>query len=385
MYRKSLYLLMMAVLVVAVVPFSGLLSAQAAKTTMIGVSVPSLNDAFYIGLSGGAQAAATDLAVEAVVMDANNDAAVELANVQAMIADGVSALLISPVDDEASRAAIQTANEAGVPVLVVAKDLTIDLDGLDVVATLSPHYEQGGWLAASVLCDAVGGTGTVVELVGDAETASVAARAEGFSGFMAQECSGVAVVQFATVGLEREAFMDQFAALLRGQEISGVFAFDAETTLMSVEASIIARKTNLAFVGFDASDEAMAALQQGRLQAIITPAGWKLGAVGIDASNAHVNGIELPSNILIHLGVLDLESLAMFRGGPGSGSFEGDPRSGSFEGGPGSGSFEGGPGSGSFEGGPGSGSFEGGPGSGSFEGGPGSGSFEGGPGSGSFE
>lgn len=381
MHFKSFRLILALVLALSALSLLSL-PAAAEEGVVIGLSVPSLENPFYEGMSGGATAAAEDLEISVVVKDASNDTTTELANVEALIDEGVDALVISPVDTEASRAAVEAAIEAGLPVLLVGKSLGDGMADLSLTATVAPYEMQGGWLAGSLLCEAVDGTGTVVALVAGSEVD--AARSEGFNLFMSQECADVTVVQLETADLERDAIMDAFMALLDEQTISGVFAPNDQLTLVSVEGSIVARKTGIAFIGFDASDEVVAALQQGRLQAVVTPAGWALGAVAVDAGNSAVRGTEIPETILVELGVVDIEALAMFRD-PGSGKFEGDPRSGSFEGGPGSGSFEGGPGSGKFEGGPGSGSFEGGPGSGQFEGGPGSGSFEGGPGSGRFE
>jgi len=375
MYRKSITWLIIAMLVVAALPVMGLSTAAAKdEAVAIGLSLPTLDNPLYLGLSNGAQAAAADLSVDLMITSADNDVDAELANVQSLIDQGVSALLISPTDPEASQAAIAAANEAGIPVLVVASDMDVTVAGVDVVSTVVPHEVQGGWLAASVLCEAVGSTGTVLELVGAASDTIAQARSEGFNMFMSEECVDVNVVQMATADLDRDTLIDNFIIQLDAQTIDGVFAYSDQTTLAALEASIIARKGGIVFVGFDASDDAMAALQQGRLQAIITPVGWALGTTGVQAANAFLSGTDLPETIWVQLGVLDVESTAMFRAGPGSGKFEGDPRSGKFEGGPGSGKFEGGPGSGKFEGDPGSGNFEGE--GGSVQGDPGSAKFE---------
>jgi len=385
MYRKSITLLLIAMLIVAALPLVGQSTAAAeGEALSIGLSVSTLDDPMIAGLRDGAQTAASDLSVNLVVMSADGSVDTELANVQALIDQGVNVLVIAPVDPVGSQAAIAAANDAGIPVLLTGFDPNTAMQDVTVVSTVVPNEVQGGWLAASVLCEAVG-SGTALELVGDAEDTVAQARSEGFNMFMSQQCADATVVQMATAGLDRDTLINNFIDELNTQTINGVFAYNDTTTLAALEASIIARKGGIAFVGFDASDDAMAALQQGRLQAIVTPVGWLLGTTGVQAANAYLNGTELPATIQVQLGVLNVESTAMFRGGPRSGSFEGDPRSGSFEGGPGSGNFEGGPGSGNFEGGPGSGNFEGGPGSGNFEGGPGSGNFEGGPASGNFE
>ncbi len=383
MTRRTVHLLGMVVLLAALLPGLQMLPAAASDTVVIGLSVLNSTDAFSLGMSKGAQAAADDLQIDLVVKSADGDAAAELANVQDLIDQGVDALVIDPLD-EGSAAAIAAANEAGIPVLLVGVDVSPTMFEADVVASVSPDNLQGGWLGASVLCDALQASGVAVELVGDPMVQSAVERADGFNQYMSAHCVGVTVQTFDTVGMDHDALVDAFVDYVRGNTVNGVFAYDDVSTLAALEATIIARQGGISFVGFDATDDAMSALQQGRLQAIVTPSGWALGAVAVDAANSAANGTQIPADIRVELGLLTLDSVSMFRD-PGSGKFEGDPREGDFEGGPGSGSFEGGPGSGRFEGGPGSGRFEGGPGSGHFEGGPGSGSFEGGPGSGRFE
>ena len=383
MARRTVHLLGMVVLLAALLPGLQMLPAAASDTVVIGLSVPNVSDAFSLGLSNGAQAAADDLQIDLVVKSAENDAAAELANVQDMIAQGVNALVIDPLD-ASSADAVAAANAAGIPVLLVGLNVSPTLFEGDVVASVSPDNMQGGWLGASVLCDALQGSGVIVELTSDPMAQSAVERVDGFNQYMTAQCADVTVETFDVTGLDHDALVNAFVDYVRSNTVNGVFAYDDVSTLAALEATIIARKGGISFVGFDATDDAMSALQQGRLQAVVTPSGWALGAVAVDAANSVANGTQIPADIRVELGLLTLDSVSMFRD-PGSGKFEGDPREGDFEGGPGHGSFEGGPGSGSFEGGPGNGQFEGGPGSGRFEGGPGSGSFEGGPGSGRFE
>ena len=383
MHRKSLNWFVIIVLVIAGLPLIGLSEAAASETVTIGLSLPNLDDSFFVGMSKGAAAAAEDLQIGLEVVGAGNDPAAELANVQALIDTGVAAILLSPISTTASLDAIKAANDAGVPVLLAGVNVNM-ADAL-VVASVVPDNLQGGWLAGSVLCAAVESTGAVMELVGDPAVESMADRNRGFELYMADQCADVTVYPVQTAGLEREAIVDAVIAALREQTVNGVFATSDQNTLAALEASIIARKGGMSFVGFDASNDALAALEQGRLQAIITPVGWAMGAIGVDAANSHVKGTSIPANIRVELGVLDVGSLAMFRNDPESGKFEGDPREGSFEGDPGSGHFEGDPDSGKFGGDPDSGRYEGDPDNGRFEGGPGSGSFEGDPDNGRFE
>ncbi len=382
MKRNWLRVFVIMTLLMAALPLAGLPAAGAADTVTIGLSLANSEDPFLAGVQNGAEVAAEEMGVHLLVMSAENDPEIELANIQSMIDQGAEAILLNPVAVESS-AAVAAANAAGVPVVWVGAHL--DAAGLDaeLASVVTVDARQGGWLAGALLCESLGNTATVIKITGDAEDLVATGRSLGFDAYVAESCPELTVVTFDAAGMDRDSFVGAFADQLRAQETGGVVAMSEALTLASVEASIIARRGGITFIGFDTSDDALSALQQGRLYAMILPVGWIFGETAIQASTDLLNGKEVDSAIYVNLGVLDLETIV--RGGPGSGQLEGDPRSGQLEGDPRSGQLEGGPGSGQLEGGPGSGQLEGGPGSGQLEGGPGSGQLEGGPGSGQLE
>lgn len=387
MSRKAVIGLMLVIVLVVAMPLVPATGARAASDYVIGVSVPSESDPFFAGMSNGAEAAAEDLGIKVLLTTSDNDPAAELANVQDLIEQGVDALVISPVNGILSADVAAAAHEAAVPVVLAGADLDLStLEDIEVASAVVPYNGQGGWLAGSLLCEAVG-AGTVAELVGRSNMSL--ARSGGFNAYVSDSCPDVMVKTVDIADLDRDAVTDAVLELLTGEtEISGLIAFDELSTLAAVDAAAISRTPDtVKFVGFNATDDVMVALQSGRLLAVVTPVGWMLGLAGVSTAADYLAGEEVYTSVLVNMGVLNQDSVVAFRGGPGSGQSGpgSDPRSGSFQGGPGSGQFEGGPGSGQFEGGPGSGQFEGGPGSGQFEGGPGSGQFEGGPGSGQFE
>lgn len=360
--------------------------ASAADQVTIGLSLPSETDPFFTGMGNGASAAAEDLGITLVIKAAADDPAVELANVEEMIAQGVDALVLSPVAGALSPDVVAAAREAGVPLIVTGTQVDVSqIDEVAVASIIQPYDEQGGWLAGSLLCEAIGGAGNVLAVTDN--SASSLARSSGFNMFMTEMCADASVETLDASEMDIDAVIDAVAeALMSEAEITGVIAYNSTLTLALVDAAVVARApATVRVMGFDATDEVMVALQDGHLTSVVTPVGWLLGSAGIQTALNVLDGMEVEANLWVNMGVLNLNSVMAFRDGSGEGPDGGDPREGSFEGGPGSGQFEGGPGSGQFEGGPGSGQFEGGPGSGQFEGGPGSGQFEGGPGSGQFE
>lgn len=71
--------------------------------------VSTLNNPFFVSLKEGAEQK-RDMGMELVVLDSQNDPAQELANVEDLLTQGVSLILINPTDSDAVGNAIIAAN-----------------------------------------------------------------------------------------------------------------------------------------------------------------------------------------------------------------------------------------------------------------------------------
>ncbi len=366
--RKVSFGVILSLLVASVLLAVPQMPSRAAENFTIGVSLPSASDPFFIGMSNGVEAAANDLGVEIVVKAADGDPATELANVEALIAEGVNALVISPVGMTLSADVVAAVHAAGIPLVVTGAQVDLEPgEDAGIASVVLPYNEQGGWLAASLLCEAIGSAGSVIEVV-DGSVVS-AERSSGFNLYMGEMCTDASVQVLDVAGMDTDAVIDALVAQLSSGQVAGMIAYNADLTLALVDSAVAANvQSAIKLVGFDATDDVMIALQNGYLSAVVTPVGWLLGTTGIKTALDILTGAEVEDTLLVNMGVLDADSVVAFRGGPGSSDDpSGDPRTGSFSGGPGDGKFEGGPGDGKFEKGPGDGKFEGGPGDGKFE------------------
>jgi ribose transport system substrate-binding protein len=77
----------------------------------LGLSLSTLNNPFFVTLGDGAQGAADAAGVELVVVDAQDDPAQEATNIEDLIQQGVSAILVNPTDADAIVPSIQKAND----------------------------------------------------------------------------------------------------------------------------------------------------------------------------------------------------------------------------------------------------------------------------------
>lgn len=92
---------------------------EASGDYTIGFSISTLNNPFFVTLSEGAEAKASELGATLSVVDAQDDASKQASDVEDLIQQGVDMILINPVDSEAVASAVASANNADIPVITV--------------------------------------------------------------------------------------------------------------------------------------------------------------------------------------------------------------------------------------------------------------------------
>lgn len=300
--KRTLSILVSLVLVVSGVAFaSGAQEAAESDAMVLGLSVSTLNNPFFVTLRDGAQEAADELGVELIVVDSQDDPARESSNIQDLIQQGVSALLINPTDSDAVVPSVQRANQAGIPVFTVDRGA----NGGDVVAHVASDNVAGGAMAAEFLIEAIGGSGDVVELQGIPGTSAARDRGEGFNQVVS-DASGVNIVAAQTANFNRTEGLNVFQNILQAEDsIDGVFAHNDEMILGAIQAAESAgRADDIVFVGFDAVDDAVAAVEDGRLAATVAQQPSEIGAIGVRTAVSHLDGESVEQNIPVPLSLV---------------------------------------------------------------------------------
>ena len=289
--QKSRTWLIIAIVVAAILVLAlGYLALrpQEAEGYTVGLSLSTLNNPFFVTLKEGAEAAAQEAGVELIVVDAQDDPAKEATNIEDLIQQGVDALLINPTDADAIVPSIQKANQAGIPVFTIDRAAA----GGEIVSHIASDNVAGGAMAAKFLCDAMDGAGNIVELEGIAGTSAARDRGQGFNNYMSSQCSGAPIVARQTANFNRAEGLSVFENILQAQpEIAGTFAHNDEMILGAIEAAEAAgRAEQIIFVGFDAIDDAVAAVQAGKLAATIAQQPELMGDLGVKSSVAFLGG-----------------------------------------------------------------------------------------------
>ena len=102
---------------------------------------------------------------------------------------------------------------------------------------------------------------------------------------------------------------DHIENILQAEEtIDGVFAHNDEMILGAIEAATAAgRAADIVFVGFDAVDDAVAAVQAGTLAATVAQQPALMGDLGVMTAAAYLGGEEVTEYIPVDLALVTAE------------------------------------------------------------------------------
>lgn len=280
-----------------------------AEAPVLGLSVSTLNNPFFVTLRDGAQAAADEMGVELVVVDSQDDPAREASNVQDLIQRGVDALLINPTDSDAVVPSVQRANDADIPVFTIDRGA----NGGEVVSHIASDNVAGGQMAAEHLIELMDGEGQVVELQGIPGTSAARDRGEGFND-VAGTIDEVEVVARQTANFNRTEGLNVFQNILQAEsDIDGVFAHNDEMILGAIQAAESAgRAGDIYFVGFDAVDDAVQAVADGRLDATVAQQPAEMGRLGVETAMSFLEGESVEDYIPVPLQLVTPDNVDEF-------------------------------------------------------------------------
>ena len=231
----------------------------------IGLSISTLNNPFFVTLKEGAEAEAKKQNMKITTVDAQNDPAKQVSDIEDLISQGIDVLLVNPTESAAIATAIESANDAGIPVITVDRSV----EGGKIISHIASDNVAGGKMAGEYLAELVGNAGNVVELEGVAGTSAAIERGEGFNKAIGG-VKGIKVVAKQTADFDRAKGLSVMENILQSnKDIKAVFAHNDEMALGAVEALKSAGLTKVFVIGFDANEDAVKAVKAGTMAATV--------------------------------------------------------------------------------------------------------------------
>ena len=261
----------------------GELSGENSGSGEVGFSVSTLNNPFFVSLSEGAKAEAEKQGVKLVVVDAGDDAAKQTNDIEDLISRNVSVLIVNPVDSDAVAPAVQNAVSKGIKVISVDRVV----NGVEVDCQIASDNAAGAKMATEYLVELIGEGAKAAELEG---VPGASATIDRGAGFHDAADTALDVVASQTANFNRAEGMNVMENILQScPEVKGVFAHNDEMALGAVEA-VLASGKDIKIVGFDATDDAVAAVKSGKMAATVAQKPELMGETAVQTAMKLING-----------------------------------------------------------------------------------------------
>lgn len=220
--------------------------------------------------------------------------------VEGMIAQGVSGIVLAPLNEKALVNPVKAAVAAKIPVVVFDSDLA----GKDYVSFVATDNAGAGKLAAQHMSKLLGGKGKIAVLRYQEGSASTAAREEGFLKWVREANQDLVIVSSNQYGgaTTESAFAagENLLAAKKAAEggIDGVFCPNESTTfgmLLALQKAGLDGKVKL--VGFDASEKLLKGLEGNVIDGLVVQSPFAMGETAVRTIVAHLHGEKVEPRI----------------------------------------------------------------------------------------
>jgi len=270
-------------------------SQGSGSSKKIGLALSTLNNPFFVTLKEGAEAKAKELGYELVVTDAQDDPAKQAGQIDDLIQKKVGVILINPCDSDAAKPMVEKAAKAKIPVISVDRAV----NGAEVLSHIASDNVAGGAMAGEELIALVGEGAKVVELQGVTGASATVDRGTGFNNAVEGKLD---VVARQPADFNRDKGFTVMQNIIQGnKDIKGVFAHNDEMALGAVKALQAAGMKDVAVIGFDATDDAVAAVKDGSMKATVAQKPALIGSTAVETAVKYLKGETVDKSIPVEL------------------------------------------------------------------------------------
>lgn len=296
--------------------------ASAASAETIGVSMALFDDNFLTVLRNGMINHAGSLnGVSLQVEDAQNDVGKQLSQVQNFIAAGVDAIIVNPVDTDATIAISQAAAAAGIPLVYVNRQ-PVNLDSLpEKQAFVASDEKESGTLQTQEVCRLLKQSGAssanVVVMMGELSNQAARMRTQDIKDVIATpDCSFMKIVEEQTANWSRTQGADLMTNWLSaGVKFDAVISNNDEMAIGAIQALKASGRAmdGVIVAGIDATQDALAAVAAKDLDVTVFQNAAGQGKGAVDAALKLAKGEAVESKVYVPFELVTPENLASYQ------------------------------------------------------------------------
>ena len=309
--RCCLALILMAGIVAAAVGCSKSPQTSAGESRRVIGFCMTLDDPYWQNMRLGAIDEGKKLGAEVIVTNAKEDPVVQIQQIQEMIARRADAVCVVPMKKEPLVAGVQALNRAGIPVILVNREVA---EGCDYVCFTGTDTYNGAVTSAKILIDAIGGKGGIAELHQHLGTGPEIARSQALRDVLKDYPEVTIVARVPHDGDRGKAIKEMQTLLGKFPDLKGVYVHGDPQAIAAAEACADVGRTGIAIVGMGGSQEAIDAIKQGKITGTSFQQPEEEGRSAVRLAIKHLNGEKLEKNYLIPCPPITKTNADQFKG-----------------------------------------------------------------------
>lgn len=284
------------------------LMASSASAETIGASMQSFDNNFQTLLREGLQARAGEVKLGIQVEDAQTDISKQINQINNFIAAGVNAIVVTLADASAAQGLSEAASKAKIPLVYLNLEPGNLAQLPEKQAYVGSKETDSGRLDAGAACDLLKekkkeASARVYILMGDLAHQASRDRTSSFKDAMlAGDCKGVTFADEQSAAWQRTNAMDLTTNwITAGDPIDVVFANNDEMALGAIQALKASGLSmdDVIVIGIDATQDALAAMAAGDLDATVFQNAKAQSAAAIDVAVALVQGKPVEKQVMV--------------------------------------------------------------------------------------
>ena len=310
MNKKLISSLLVATMVMAPMAVA---HAEEGKLT-IGYAPATLNNAFWLAVKDGVQAAIDEkgIEVELVDIDANGDQSIMNDGIANLLSSGVDAILCAPADSNAVGSALEQCQQAGVPVI----NFDTPVPNADQVETIiaSDNYNAGyvvGKDAAEKMED-----GAKILVLHSPRASACVQRYEGFVAALEESGKEYTEVNNLDGQGATEVSMTLTAdALVADPDLQVIFAVNDPSAMGAINAiqqATVELTNDIMVYGVDGNPDAKKLIESGEMEGTGSQSPETLGYDSMMAAFDVLEGKEIDKEIVVDTFLITAENVAEF-------------------------------------------------------------------------
>ena len=289
--HKLRTILLVAVLAAAILTAILIAGSLFRQEKIIGFTGYDLSLDFFHSMESGIVEEAEALGYQSLRYDQESDETKLVTSFKRLVAEGASAIIVSPVSPDVLPPLVDSAHEKGIPVIIN----DIGGGGSDYDAIVVSDNWQGGILAAEYTADFLKGhEGSREVAIITVEPSAVYAARRGQAYRESIEAAGFTVVEeISAYSRQEDGYYAMKLILEEYPDLVAVFAENDPMAVGAANAVSEAGRKNILIVGFNGDQIARDAISAGLMQATVAQDPAEMGRITAKLADRLINGKDI--------------------------------------------------------------------------------------------